>query len=43
MDLQVLESEKFKECSESNIRQDQKDSFEEELPDQQQEDDIDGT
>ncbi|XP_055800463.1 uncharacterized protein LOC129869921 [Solanum dulcamara] len=39
---EVLESEKFKKCSESNIRQDQKDSFEEELPDQQQQDDIDG-
>ncbi|KAK4713677.1 hypothetical protein R3W88_019584 [Solanum pinnatisectum] len=37
-----LESEKFKECSESNIRRDQKDSVEEELPDQQQEENIDG-
>ncbi|KAH0759737.1 hypothetical protein KY290_023230 [Solanum tuberosum] len=36
-----LESEKFKEGSESNIRQDQKNTFEEEFPSQQQED-IDG-
>ncbi|TMW97595.1 hypothetical protein EJD97_005260, partial [Solanum chilense] len=37
-----LESEKFKEPGESNIRWDQEDSFEEELPDQQQEENIDG-
>uniref|UniRef100_A0A3Q7HB38 Uncharacterized protein n=1 Tax=Solanum lycopersicum TaxID=4081 RepID=A0A3Q7HB38_SOLLC len=37
-----LESEKFKECSESNIRWDHEDSFEEELPDQQKEENIDG-
>ncbi|KAG5580554.1 hypothetical protein H5410_051181 [Solanum commersonii] len=41
VDLHELESEKFKECSESNIRQDQKNSLEEEFPNQQQED-IDG-
>uniref|UniRef100_M1D9W7 Uncharacterized protein n=1 Tax=Solanum tuberosum TaxID=4113 RepID=M1D9W7_SOLTU len=38
-----LESEKFKECSKSNIRRDQKDPVEVELPDQQQEENIDGT
>ncbi|XP_049414621.1 uncharacterized protein LOC125877338 [Solanum stenotomum] len=37
-----LESEKFKECSKSNIKQDQNDSFEEEVADQQQEEDING-
>ncbi|KAH0651791.1 hypothetical protein KY284_031703 [Solanum tuberosum] len=37
-----LESEKFKECNKSNIRRDQKDFVEEELPDQQQEENIDG-
>ncbi|KAH0650491.1 hypothetical protein KY284_030403 [Solanum tuberosum] len=37
-----LESEKFKQCSESNRRRDQKDSFEDELPDQQQEENING-
>ncbi|KAH0743354.1 hypothetical protein KY290_031347 [Solanum tuberosum] len=37
-----LESEKFKQCSESNRRRDQKDSFEDELPDQQQEQNING-
>ncbi|XP_027774308.1 uncharacterized protein LOC107025068 [Solanum pennellii] len=37
-----LESAKFKEHSESNVRRDQKDSFEEELPDQKQEEAIDG-
>ncbi|XP_015081450.1 uncharacterized protein LOC107025112 [Solanum pennellii] len=37
-----LESEKFKERSENNTRWDQEDSFEEELPGQQQEENIDG-
>jgi len=33
----------FIERNEINIRKDQKDSFEEELPNKQQEEDIDGT
>uniref|UniRef100_A0A3Q7H8J0 Uncharacterized protein n=1 Tax=Solanum lycopersicum TaxID=4081 RepID=A0A3Q7H8J0_SOLLC len=37
-----LESEKFNERNESNIRWDQEDSFEKEHPDQQQEGNIDG-
>ena len=43
MDLQELESEKFKEHSKSNISRDQKDSFVEELLDELQEENIDGT
>ncbi|KAG5595901.1 hypothetical protein H5410_037133 [Solanum commersonii] len=42
MDFQELESEKFKQYSESNRRRDLKDSFEDELPDQQQEENING-
>ena len=42
MYLQELESEKFNERNESNIRWDQEDSFEKEHPDQQQEGNIDG-
>ena len=43
MDLEKLETEKFKEHSESNISRDQKDSFVEELLDERQEEIIDGT
>lgn len=43
MNLQELKNDKFKECKKINTRNDQNDSFEDELPDQQKEEHTDDT
>lgn len=43
VNLQELKNDKFKECKKINTRNDQNDSFEDELPDQQKEEHTDDT